>query len=58
MICYKDMTFCSFYEDCDDKDCSRALTQEVRDKADKLGLPICQFMEKPDCWLLEKMGER
>ena len=56
MICYKDMTFCSFYKECSKgKDCSRALTEEViKDAQEWWGnpeAPICQFMEKPDCFI-------
>ena len=51
MICYKDMTFCSFWEKCKKgEDCSRALTQKVEFDAKKFGLGICQFLEKPKCF--------
>lgn len=55
MICYKDMTFCSFYKDCKEGlTCGRALTEEVRKEAKKWfgsdDAPICQFVHKPDCW--------
>ncbi len=50
MICYLDMTFCSFYQECEKYDCPRALTPEVKKRAEKIGLPICQFIEKPDCF--------
>lgn len=57
MICYKDMTFCTFYKDCQDgKVCSRSLTPKVRESADKWFIPegyehapICQFSNPPDC---------
>ncbi len=59
MICYRDMTFCSFYKTCKDgEECHRALTKEVYKAADKWWgwsqegkAPICQFVEKPDCYL-------
>jgi len=51
MICYKDMTFCSYYNGCDEEDCDRKLTPEVEAAAEKFGLPICQFLNKPDCWV-------
>lgn len=52
MICYRDMTFCSFYLDCKDgKDCPRAKTPEVCRAAKKTGLPICQYPEKPSCFV-------
>ena len=54
MICYKDMTFCTFYEDCKHKEnCRRPLTDAVREGAKKWmgeNAPICQFSEKPNCW--------
>jgi len=58
MLCYKDMTFCSYWEECKDgKNCNRALTPEVFENATKWwGLisknpvPICQFSEQPDCF--------
>ena len=51
MICYRDMTFCDFHKDCKNGGiCSRSLTKEVKEKADKFRLPICQFISKPTCW--------
>ena len=55
MIGYKDMTFCTFYEDCAKaKKCHRPLTEEVRIAAnrwwnDTSEPPIAVFAEKPDC---------
>lgn len=50
MICYKDMTFCSFYADCKKAyDCNRPITPHVEEAARSMGLPIAQFAEKPDC---------
>jgi hypothetical protein len=52
MICYKDITFCTFYEDCKDaKECHRALTPEVIKQANEWmkNPPIATFMEKPEC---------
>ena len=40
MLCYRDMTFCSAKE-CESKYCRRKLTEEVQDKALKVGLPLC-----------------
>lgn len=53
-ICYRDMIFCPFYEDCADaKECHRPLTPEVRKKAKQWwgreGAPIDQYMSKPGC---------
>jgi len=60
MICYRDTTFCTFWKDCKDgNDCTRALTEEVKEQAARwwkdwnlpeIGPPICQFAAKPDCW--------
>lgn len=51
MICYRDMTFCKFYRDCKLKNkCGRALTERVERQAEKNGLPVCQFCDKPECW--------
>jgi len=51
MICYRDATFCPYYKICKDgKECSRALTREMLSYAKSAGLPICQFVEKPDCF--------
>ena len=50
MICYRDMTFCSFGECRDWDTCPRALTDDVEGRADDAHLPICQFADKPDCF--------
>lgn len=63
MLCYKDMTFCSFHDKCKESPinngkCPRALTKEVLDGAEKwwgkTGAPICAFSKKPDCFRLVK----
>jgi len=51
MMCYKDMTFCGFYETCKHQsDCHRPLTEKVIKDAEEFGLPISQFTDKPECW--------
>jgi len=51
MLCYKDMTFCPFWEDCIKQiDCPRCLNDNVLANAERVGLPICRFVEKPDCF--------
>lgn len=54
MICYADMTFCRWYHSCVrhslDIPCPRALTETVKITADRVGLPICQFIDKPECF--------
>ena len=50
MICYRDRTFCPFYETCKEgKRCSRSLTPRVKEHAEELGLPVCQYANKPEC---------
>jgi len=49
MYCYKDMTFCTYYKDCKDA-CGRSLTDKVIAEAIKYEAPICQYMEKPECF--------
>lgn len=62
MICYKDKTFCSFFKECSKgHDCHRALTIDVINNALKSNLPVCEFSNKPDCFidikeLLESKG--
>lgn len=51
MMCYKDMTFCSYWTDCRDAEgCSRPLTKRIEQRAKEVNLPICRFKDKPDCW--------
>lgn len=55
MMCYKDMTFCAYHEDCRlGKDCPRALTKEVEDGAEKWwgskDAPICMYLDIPHCF--------
>lgn len=51
MICYKDMTFCQFYENCKNGEkCFRALKDEVKKDAEKLGLLISRFTDLPGCY--------
>ena len=59
MGCYKDMTFCDF-EKCYyfENGCERSLTDLARMRADDLGLPICCYTEKPDCFISKEAHER
>ena len=55
MICYKDITFCSFYKECKDGDkCKKALTPKIVEDAKKWwgssGAPISLYINKPDCF--------
>lgn len=50
MLCYRDMTFCSYYKECKvGENCFRALTDEIL-RAELFDLPICKFAEKPNCF--------
>jgi len=57
MICYRDMTFCPFHEECKDGDiCPRALTKKVQEDAQAWwgagdgNAPICLYEDKPQCF--------
>jgi hypothetical protein len=55
MLCYRDMTFCQFYKDCEEGDgCGRALTLEVMQAAERWwcspDAPIAQYAQKPKCY--------
>jgi hypothetical protein len=54
MIHYRDMTFCTFYEDCRDKDeCHRPLTELVKLQANKWWNPK-GTKRGPDCAVPEE----
>jgi len=51
MICFNDMTYCSFFEWCKNgKRCFRALTKKVKDNAMRADMGIAVFVDKPDCF--------
>ena len=51
MMCFRDMTFCQFYEKCAAaEECGRAYTEEIREQVAMSGLPACLFVEKPGCF--------
>ena len=55
MICFRDMTFCPFHEECTDgTECPRALTEQVESLAVEWwgsnSAPIAQFSERPHCF--------
>jgi hypothetical protein len=55
MLCYKDTTFCGYWQDCRNSDiCHRPLTKKIKENSIEFGLPICQYSEKPDCWEQKK----
>ena len=54
MICYRDMTFCPYYKDCNaQKICERPLTEKVKADAEKWmkNAPIAYFTDRPECWV-------
>lgn len=56
MMCYRDRTFCQFYDDCKDGNrCVRALTPTIRERAEAFGLYISQYVDRPECF---KTNER
>ena len=63
MICYRDMTFCPFWEQCaNGVGCHSALTPKVKEGARKWweavsdSPPIAQYTDKPNCFE-EKNGK-
>ena len=51
-MCYKDITFCPFNKCKDWTNCSAALTDKVKEDAEKWmkNAPICHYIDKPDCY--------
>jgi hypothetical protein len=56
-LVYRDMTFCKFSDCADFDQCSRRLTESVKQAAELLRLPICQFAEQPNCFEAKKSPE-
>lgn len=55
MTGYRDMTFCSFWEQCEDgAECHRAITPEVIEGGTKWwggpNFPISRFSDEPECF--------
>ena len=62
MICYRDRTYCPFFHDCKHShtnggDCRRPATPEVKADAERVGLWLAVWMEKPDCHELKEGGD-
>ncbi len=58
MIFYKDMIFCSYYDKCvDGQGCCRALTECVRQDAQRRDLPVAQFVNPPKCFRIKDKAE-
>lgn len=52
MVCYKDITFCSYYRKClKGFGCFRSLTKAVEKDAIKKGIMVSQFADRPKCFL-------
>lgn len=50
-MCYRDRTFCKFYKNCMAGNvCLSALTNDVIEQASRIGLPISQYTNKPECF--------
>ncbi len=61
MLCYKDITFCKFHHACKQGDgCAVALTEQVKEDAKAVGLPICNYTSIPDCmeWRSKSIEKR
>lgn len=63
MICFRDMTFCPYWRDCDlAEECRRPLTDAVRAEAaawwgeGKGEPPIMQYASKPTCHVQREAG--
>ncbi len=54
MYGYRDMTFCNQTSCALFKHCRRALTNEVRQAAEEANAPIAQYVDKPDCYEVQK----
>ena len=50
MGCYMDKTYCDFFNTCKNGGtCHRSATDKVYQDAKEFGLPLCRFIDKPDC---------
>lgn len=53
-----DRTWCDFWRDCaKSAQCTRKLTDEIRGRAAKLGIPLSRFMDKPECHEKEEASD-
>ena len=48
---YISIKFCPFWRDCSKINCPEALTDEVLEMAKKYNTPICQYKDKPKCFI-------
>lgn len=56
-LVYRDTTYCPYSDCADFASCSRRLTDSVKQAAELLRLPICQFAEPPECFVANKSPE-
>lgn len=55
MLCYRDKTYCTFWRKCKHgSNCHRKLDKGVAISAKKVNMPICRFIDKPDCFVNAK----
>lgn len=57
-MCYRDRTYCDFDMCANFQKCDRSLTKAVEKNAERIGLPICKFMDKPECYKNEKENKK
>ena len=62
MICYRDTTFCTYYQTCaNQEDCNRKLTPEVKEAAIKWWgsdqAPVAMFADYPYCFEIHSTNE-
>lgn len=55
MLCYRDITFCPYYMDCEEgNDCPRALKPHIIGKAAEAGLEISVYLDRPECFTAKR----
>ena len=55
MLCYRDMTFCDYYDKCyKGEECFRALTPAVWAKSREHELEVSHFASPPECFKLKE----
>lgn len=51
MMCYRDMTFCPYWRECQKGEkCKRALTPDVEFEAGRLPIRIAKYLDTPTCF--------
>ena len=55
MECYRDRTYCKFWEKCKKGlKCDRSATDKVYSDAKAFGAPLCLFIDPPECYKEKK----